>query len=92
MQMNRATASGARISERFLIQVWQRLPGGADLITEGGEVMHLIYPGRENDDQGADLRDAVIISNQELMKGDIEFHRWSSDWRRHYHHQNPAYN
>ena len=92
MQMNRATASGARISERFLIQAWQRLPGGADLITEGGEVMHLIYPGRENDDQGADLRDAVIISNQGLMKGDIEFHRWSSDWRRHHHHQNPAYN
>ena len=54
--------------------------------------MHLIYPGRENDDQGADLRDAVIISNQGLMKGDIEFHRWSSDWRRHHHHQNPAYN
>ncbi len=26
------------------------------------------------------------------MKGDIEFHRWSSDWKRHRHHQDPAYN
>jgi hypothetical protein len=54
--------------------------------------MRLIYPGRENDDQGADLRDAVILSAQRLLQGDIEFHRWSSDWRKHHHHQNPEYN
>jgi hypothetical protein len=86
------TLSGSEISEQFLIQVWQRLPGRADIITEEGELIHLVYPGRENDDRGADLRDAVILSNQGLMKGDIEFHRWSSDWRRHQHHQDPAYN
>lgn len=54
--------------------------------------MQLIYPGRENDDRGADLTDAVISLGQGLIKGDIEFHRWSSDWRRHQHHQDPAYN
>jgi len=84
--------SGSGISERFLVQVWQQLPGRADLITEEGEPIHLIYPGRENDDQGADLRDAVILSAQRLLQGDIEFHRWSSDWRKHRHHQNPEYN
>ncbi len=91
-QKDRAAAPGAEISERFLIQVWQRLTGRAGLITEEGELIRLIYPGRENDDRGADLRDAVILSAQGLRKGDIEFHRWSSDWQRHHHHQDPAYN
>jgi hypothetical protein len=91
-QKDGAATSGAEISERFLIQVWQRLTGRADLITEEGELIHLIYPGRGNDDRGADLRDAVILSAQGLRKGDIEFHRWSSDWQRHHHHQDPAYN
>ncbi|KPK22607.1 MAG: hypothetical protein AMJ70_05530, partial [Dehalococcoidia bacterium SG8_51_3] len=84
--------SGSGISERFLVQVWQQLPARADLMTERGEPMRLIYPGRENDDQGADLRDAVILSVQGLLKGDIEFHRRSSDWKKHRHHQNPEYN
>lgn len=87
-----AAAAGGRISERFLIQVWQRLPGRAALITEEGEPVHLVYPGRGNDDRGADLRDAVIIFNQQLIKGDVEFHLWSADWKRHHHHQDPAYN
>ncbi len=91
-QKYQMTLSGSGISEQFLIQVWQRLPGRTDIITEEGERIHLVYPGRENDDRGADLRDAVILSNQGLTKGDIEFHRWSSDWRRHQHHQDPAYN
>lgn len=91
-QKDRAAAAGGRISERFLIQVWEHLPGRADLITEEGELMHLVYPGRGNDDRGADLRDAVIIFNQQLIKGDVEFHLWSADWKRHHHHQDPAYN
>ncbi|MGB2814835.1 MAG: DUF2851 family protein [Dehalococcoidales bacterium] len=91
-QNHRVMPSGSGISEHLLVQAWQQLPGRADLITEEGEPMRLIYPGRENDDQGADLRDAVILSAQRLLKGDIEFHRWSSDWKKHYHHQNPEYN
>jgi len=91
-QKGQATASGDRISERFLIQFWQCLPDRTDLTTEEGEPVHLVYPGRENDDRGADLRDAVILFNQGLTKGDIEFHLWSADWRKHHHHRDPSYN
>ena len=80
------------ITERLLVQVWQQLPGRAGLFTEEGEPIHIIYPGRGNDDQGADLRDAVISSARRIFKGDIEFHRWSNDWKKHRHHQNPEYN
>jgi hypothetical protein len=88
----RPVASESGISEDHLIQVWEQLPSSVDLITEDNEPIRLIYPGRGNDDRGADLRDAVITTNGGLLKGDIEFHLWSSDWKRHRHHQNPAYN
>ena len=52
----------------------------------------MIYPGRTNDDRGADFRDAVVAINQELRRGDIEVHVKSSDWWRHQHHQDPVYN
>jgi len=84
--------SKGKISERFLFQVWQHLPGRADLVTEEGEPVRLIYPGRENDDRGADIKDAVILTEQGLIKGDIEFHLRASDWKRHRHHLDPAYN
>ncbi len=54
--------------------------------------MRLIYPGRENDDRGADIKDAVILAEQGLLKGDIEFHLQSGGWKRHRHHLDPAYN
>jgi hypothetical protein len=81
-----------RISEQFLIQFWQQLPSGTGLFSEQGEVIKLIYPGRKNDDRGADLKDAVISLGGSPVKGDIEFHRWSGDWRKHHHHQDPVYN
>ena len=54
--------------------------------------MKIIYPGRINDDRGADLRDAVIATRQGLIKGDVEIHVKSSGWRAHRHYQDPRYN
>ncbi len=68
------------------------MPGRTDLITEEGQPIRILYPGRINDDQGADLLDAVIATNQGLQKGDVEVHIKSSDWRAHRHHQDPNYN
>ena len=91
-QYTEAAFADGRISEKFLIQVWQQLLVGNSFISEQGELIRLIYPGRINDDRGADLKDAVISLGGELLKGDIEFHRWSGDWKKHHHHQDPAYN
>lgn len=82
-----------KVPERQLVEIWQhQLPEKSELITEDGRVVKIIYPGRINDDQGADFRDAVIATDQGLVKGDIELHVKSSDWRVHQHHHNPAYN
>ena len=83
----------SNISESRVVTLWQRLlRQGTELITEGGELIKIIYPGRINKAQGADFRDAVITTNQGLIKGDIEIHVKSSGWHAHRHHQNPAYN
>ena len=73
--------------------MWQhQLLKGTELVTEAGEPIRIIYPGRINDGRGADFRDAVMATNSGLMKGDIEVHVKSSDWRAHRHHLDTAYN
>jgi hypothetical protein len=72
---------------------WQRQLWDKDkLVTEDDEPITVIYPGRRNDDRGADFRDAVIATRFGLNKGDIEIHCKTSDWRAHRHHQDPCYN
>jgi hypothetical protein len=80
-------------SESQLIKIWQhQLLDRAGLATEDGEPVEIIYPGRLNDEQGADFWDAVIATSRGLKRGDIEVHVKSSDWWSHQHHQNAVYN
>jgi hypothetical protein len=79
--------------EKRVLEIWQgSLQSRTDLVTEENEPIEIVYPGRLNDDRGADLRDAVIATSQGLLKGDIEIHVKSSSWWTHRHHQDPAYN
>jgi len=80
------------LPERVVVEIWQQLMARAELTTAGSEPIRIIYPGRKNDDRGADFRDAVIATSQGIIKGDIEVHVKSSDWQAHRHHQDPAYN
>lgn len=63
--------------ESELIKVWQCqwLERGR-LVTEDGEPIEVVYPGRLNDDQGADFRDAVIATRHGLIAGDVDY--WAS--------------
>jgi len=81
------------VPEKSVVEMWQVcLPGRTDLVTEDGEPIRIIYPGRINHDSGADFLDAVIANRRGLIKGDVEVHVKSSSWRAHGHHQDPAYN
>ncbi len=81
------------LSEREVVKAWQRqLLDGTGLVSEGGESIEIIYPGRINDGQGADFRDAVVATKRGLIKGDIEVHVKSSDWLAHRHHRDAVYN
>ncbi len=81
------------LPESQIIKIWQHLLlNGTELTAEDGKVIRIIYPGRVNDDQGADFRDAVIDTTQGVIRGDIEVHVKSSGWRAHQHHHDPVYN
>ena len=68
------------LPESLIVKVWQHLLlKRTELTTEKGKLLKIVYPGRVNDDRGADFRDAVIAINGELIKGDIEVHVKSSD-------------
>ena len=83
----------AVLTEKGVLEIWQNsLQGRTDLLTEENESVRIVYPGRLNDDRGADLRDAVIATRQGLLKGDIEIHRKTSNWWEHGHHRDPVYN
>ncbi len=81
------------LSESQVVKVWQRqLLDRAGLATEDGEPIEIIYPGRLNDEQGADFRDAVITTGKGLARGDVEVHVRSSGWQEHRHHRDAVYN
>ena len=81
------------LTESQIVKIWRhQLLDKAELTTEGGEPIKIIYPGRVNDDRGADFRDAVIATSRGLITGDIEVHVKSSGWRVHQHHRDPVYN
>lgn len=78
--------------ESHVIQLWQDCLGRTDLATEEAGPVKIIYPGRFNDSQGADFRDAVIATSRGVLTGDIEVHVKSSHWQDHRHHRDPTYN
>ncbi len=81
------------LPESELIKIFQnQLPGKKGLVTEEGEPLQIIYPGRINGGQGPDFKDAVIITGNKILKGHIEVHIKSSSWYEHRHHQDKAYN
>jgi len=77
-----STRKRIRISEYQLSLIWQQLLG-MELTTEEGDQLKMMYPGRLNNDNGPDFRDAVIVNNSDLVKGDVEIHIKSSDWHNH---------
>ena len=81
-----------RLSEADLAYLWegQRFPPEA-LSTHLGAPLRVVYRGRSQRGPGPDFRDAIIATGSALLSGDIELHVHASDFRRHGHHLDPAY-
>lgn len=79
--------------EKLLHYVWKHkiLPLKALLTTDGRE-LEIIDPGLQNKNQGPDFFNAKVRMNGTLWAGNIELHLKSSDWFRHGHDTDPAYN
>jgi len=80
-------------AEGFIQFIWKyRLYSGKSLITTCGQLLEVLNPGEQNLHAGPDFFNARIKLDQMLWAGNVEVHRHASDWYRHGHHIDPAYN
>ncbi len=79
------------MSEKIIALIWQRQLV-ASLVTDAGEQLQIIHPGRVSSGSGCDFTDAVFAIDGKVIKGDIEIHVKSSQWYSHGHHQDAKYN
>lgn len=79
-------------SEADLSRLWegQTFPAEA-LTTTECERLRVVYRGRRTGGPGPDFRDALIAAPGGLLRGDVELHVRSSDFRRHGHHLDVGY-
>lgn len=79
--------------ERLLHYVWKnRLLPGSGLQTTTGDSVEVLSPGLHNKDAGPDFFCADIIIGGVDWMGNVEVHTRSSDWYRHGHDKDKAYN
>ena len=80
------------MKESILHYVWQyKLFSASGMKTTDGEVVEVIDTGRLNTDAGPDFFNAKLKIGDTLWAGNVEFHDRSSDWNRHKHVGNNAY-
>lgn len=78
--------------EKLMQYIWQhRLIDTMHLTTTDGRRVQLIDPGRLNRDAGPDFFNAKIRIDGDMWVGNIEIHYRASDWHRHHHHTDKAY-
>ena len=80
------------MNEDFLHYIWKyRLFDSKVLSTAIGENIEIIKPGEHNTDGGPDFLNARIKIEDTIWAGNIEIHLNSSDWLKHNHHKDKAY-
>ncbi len=79
--------------ERLLHYVWKhKILPLKPLTTSEGQTVEVIDPGLHNHDQGPDFFNAKIRLDGTVWAGNVEVHLRSSDWYRHGHESDAAYN
>lgn len=78
--------------ERLMQYIWQhRLWPQADMRTVDGKPVSVIDPGTLNTNSGPDFFNAKISIDGHMWAGDVEIHVRASDWHRHGHDNDRAY-
>ena len=78
--------------EEFLHYIWEnRLFNQAELTTETGEKLEIIQQGKRNIHAGPDFFNARIRIGETTWAGNIEIHQKASDWMKHQHQNDKAY-
>ena len=80
------------LPEEFLQYIWEnRLFYTENLKTTTSELVEIINVGSRNTDSGPDFFNAKIKVGETVWAGNIEIHKNSSDWQKHNHNSDKAY-
>ncbi len=81
------------MSEEFLHYIWRfQLWNTQNLTTVDGQELNVISTGQHNHDSGPDFFNAKIRIGKTMWAGNVEIHINSSDWVKHQHTYDDAYN
>jgi hypothetical protein len=80
------------MQEIFLQYLWNhKMYENVELTLTDGTAVDVVFPGIWNKNSGPDFFNARIRIGDELWAGNVEIHYRSSDWFRHGHQADPAY-
>ena len=78
--------------EQLMQYIWQhRLWRSEDMVTNDGRHVRVLDQGLLNSDAGPDFFNAKVEIDGQLWVGNVEMHVRASDWKRHGHDHDPAY-
>lgn len=78
--------------EKILQYAWQwRMYGSEEQHLTDGRAVRILDPGTLNTGSGPDFFNAKIVMDGCEWAGNVELHLKASDWWRHGHHRDPAY-
>ena len=81
------------MTEEFLHYIWKyALYDPSTLKTDTGEPISILKLGEHNSNAGPDFLNSKLKIGETIWAGDVEIHINSSDWHRHKHHTDKAYN
>lgn len=79
------------MNEDFLHYLWKYRLFNKLLQTTEGETIEILSPGIHNHHAGPDFSDARLRIGQAMWAGNVEIHVNTSDWLKHGHQHDPAY-
>ena len=79
--------------ETLLHYVWKyKLYESTNSVTNEGKTIEIIDPGVYNSNAGPDFFNAKIKMDGKIWAGNVEIHAAASDWFKHRHYEDKAYN
>jgi hypothetical protein len=89
---SRGKRYGKKISERLVRCIWLDQLFKDEIFTVDGRKIKVLSTGWWNLEGGPDFNRAVIsVDGGKVLKGDVEVHVYSSDWKKHGHHRDDRY-
>jgi hypothetical protein len=88
-----ATSVREKVYERLVAWIWEQQALTGPLPADDGRFYQVVFRGRSWGERQPDFQGAILARDDGLLlRGDVEIHVRASDWRRHGHGRDSAYN